>query len=64
MADQDASEFEEAEVDVGSSFVADAEAFEGVQPGEAAFDDPAFGAQAAAVFGVAAGDFRNDLLIA
>jgi len=32
-------------MDVGAVFVAGAEPFEGVQPGEAAFDDPAVAAQ-------------------
>jgi hypothetical protein len=36
-------------VEVGAAFVAGAEPFEGVQPGEAAFDHPALLAQAGAV---------------
>jgi hypothetical protein len=36
-------------VDVGAMFVAVAQSFEAVQPGEAAFDDPSLLAQAKAV---------------
>ena len=47
-------------MDVGSAFVAGAESLEGVQPGEAAFDDPAVPAQTGAVGHAAAGDARGD----
>jgi hypothetical protein len=47
-------------VDVGSAFVAGAQSLEGVQPGEAAFDDPAVSAEAGAVGGAAAGDAWGD----
>ena len=43
-------------MDVGSAFVAGPEALEGVQPGTAAFDDPAVSAQAGAVGHAAARD--------
>ncbi|NEE28373.1 hypothetical protein G3M53_23315 [Streptomyces sp. SID7982] len=59
-------------MDVGSSFPADAdadadaeaEAFEAVESGEAAIDDPAVGAQSGAVEGAAAGDGRDDAVLA
>ena len=47
-------------MEVGSAFVAGAETLEGVQPGEAAFDDPAVSAQAGAVRDAAAGDAWGD----
>jgi hypothetical protein len=47
-------------VDVGAAFVARAQPFEGVQPGEAALDHPAVSAQAGAVCDPAAGDPRGD----
>ena len=47
-------------VDVGAAFVAGAQAFEGVEPGEGAFDVPAVDAQAGPVLGAAAGDDRGD----
>jgi hypothetical protein len=47
-------------VDVGAAFVACAQPFEGVQPGEAALDHPAVSAQAGAVCDPAAGDPRAD----
>ena len=47
-------------MDVGSAFVARAQPFEGVQPGEAALDHPAVSAQAGAVGDAAAGDPRGD----
>jgi hypothetical protein len=40
VADEGAGELEQGQVDGGLVFVAGAEAFEGVQPGEAALDDP------------------------
>lgn len=64
MGDEAAGEFEEGFVDVGSAFPADAEAFEAVEPGEAAFDDPAVFAQSDAVEGAAAGDGRHDAALA
>ncbi len=47
-------------MDVGAVFVAGAEPFEGVQPGEAAFDDPAVAAQVQPVDGAAAGNAQGD----
>ena len=47
-------------MEVGSAFVARAQPFEGVQPGEAALDHPAVSAQAGAVGDPAAGDPRGD----
>ena len=43
-------------MDIGSSFVADAESSVLVKPCEGTFDDPAGSAEAAAVFGVAFGE--------
>ena len=60
MGDQAAGEFEEGFVYVGSAFPADAESFEAVEPGEAAFHHPSVGAKAGAVPGAAAGDGRHD----
>ncbi len=45
---------------VCAALVAGAQALEGVQPGEASFDDPAVPAQAGAVGDAAAGDARGD----
>ena len=45
---------------LGAAFVADEQPFELVEVGESAFDDPAHGAEARAVLGVAAGDQRSD----
>jgi hypothetical protein len=50
----------EAEVEVGADLVACSESFEVVEPGEAAFDDPAFLAQPGLVGLAAAGDSRCD----
>ena len=47
-------------MDVGSAFVTRAQPFEGVEPGEAALDDPAVSAQAGAVCDAAAGDPWSD----
>ena len=47
-------------MDVGAVFVAGAEPFEGVQPGEAAFDDPAVATQVQPVDGAAAGNAQGD----
>jgi hypothetical protein len=47
-------------VEVGAAFVARAQPFEGVEPGEAALDHPAVSAQAGAVGDPAAGDPRSD----
>ena len=60
VADQGAGQLQQAEVDVGSAFVAGAESFEGVQPGEAALDHPAVSAEAGAMRDPAAGDPRGD----
>ena len=60
MADEAAAECEEALVDVGAAVVADEQAFELVEPGEAAFDDPAVAAEAGAVLGLAARDVGAD----
>lgn len=60
MGDEAAGEFEEGFMHVCSSLPADAEAFEAVEPGEAAFDDPAVFAQSGAMEGAAAGDCRDD----
>lgn len=46
-----AGQFEQALVEAGTSVVAGAEAFELVQPGEGAFDDPAHLARSGAVGG-------------
>jgi hypothetical protein len=64
VGDEAAGEFEEGFVDVGSPFPAGAEAFEAVEPGEAAFDDPAVGSQSGAVEGAATGDGRDDAALA
>ena len=47
-------------MDLGSSFVADEQAAELVQPGEGALDDPAEATEAGAVLGRAAGDHGFD----
>lgn len=60
MGDEAAGKLKEGFGDVGSAFPADAEAFEAVEPGEAAFDDPAVFAQSGAMEGTAAGDCRDD----
>lgn len=49
---------------VGASFVAGAEAFELVQPGEGALDDPAHFAQSGAVGDAASGDQGFDAVLA
>ncbi len=64
MADQGAGELEQAEVDVGAPLVAGAQPCEGVQPGEAAFDDPADLAQPGAVGHPAPRDPRGDAALA
>ena len=51
MGDEATGEFEEGFLHVCSSLPADAEAFEAVEPGETALDDPAVGAQPGAVEG-------------
>ena len=51
-------------MDVTAALVAGAESFEGVQPGEAAFDHPALLAQAGAAGDPAAGDPRGDPALA
>ncbi len=47
-------------MEVGAALVTDAQPLEGVQPGEAALDDPALSAQAGAVGDAAAGDPWGD----
>ena len=47
-------------MDVGAVLVSGAQPLEGVQPGEAAFDNPALFAQAGAMCDAAAGDARGD----
>jgi hypothetical protein len=59
-ADEAAGEFDQALVEVGASFVADAESFELVEPGEGARDDPADPAEPGAVGNAASGDHRFD----
>ena len=49
MADDSAGQFEQRLVDVGSSFVAHAQAPKVMEPGEGARDDPATLSQAAPV---------------
>ena len=51
-------------MDVGAAVVADEQAFELVEPGEGALDDPAVAAEAGAVLGLAAGDLRCDAALA
>lgn len=43
-------------MDVGAAFPSDPQASEAVQPGECALDDPAVGAESAAVLGASPGD--------
>jgi hypothetical protein len=64
VADQGAGELEQAEVDVCAAFVAGAESFERVQPGEAALDDPADLSQPGAVRDTAARDPCSDATLA
>ncbi len=64
MTDEGAGELEQAQVDVGAAFIAGAQPLEGVEPGEAAFDDPADLAQPGAVLDTAAGDARPDAALA
>ena len=63
-ADEAAGEGEEGFVDLGAAVVADEQAFDVVQPGEGALDDPAVAAQAGAVPGLAASDLRFDAALA
>jgi hypothetical protein len=60
VADEAAGDREEGLVDVGSSFVAQSQSAVLVQPGEAAFDDPALAAESGAVFVLLAGDLGVD----
>jgi hypothetical protein len=60
IADQRTGQLEQTEVDVAAALVAGAQPLEGVQPGEAALDDPAVAAQARAVRDAAAGNPRGD----
>ena len=64
MGDQADGEAEEGFVHVVASFPADAQASEAVQPGDGAFDDPAEGAQAGAVWLAAFGDRGADAALA
>jgi hypothetical protein len=56
VAEDCAGEREERGVDLGVAFVAGPQAAEVVQVREAAFDDPALGAEPRAVLGAASGD--------
>jgi hypothetical protein len=47
-------------VDLGAAVVADEQAFQVVQPGEGALDDPAGVPEPGAVLRIAAGDHRSD----
>jgi hypothetical protein len=60
VTDQGTGQLQQPEVKIGSAFVAGAQPFEGVQPGEAAFDHPAGATQAGSVRGAAAGDAWGD----
>jgi hypothetical protein len=60
VADEAAGEADEGFVDVGSAFVAGAEASVLVQPGECSFDDPALAAELRSVVRVALGEYRLD----
>ncbi|MDQ0982725.1 hypothetical protein QFZ71_000008 [Streptomyces sp. V2I9] len=60
QADDAAGELEQAEVEVGAYLVADAEAFEPVEPGEGPLHDPARLAQPRAVRNTSTGDHRCD----
>ena len=65
LADEGAADREECFVDVGATVVAAREAAVVVQPGDAAFDDPALDSEPGAVFGgllgaAALGDPRRD----
>jgi hypothetical protein len=60
VADDGAGELEQAEVKIGAAFVAGAEPFEGVQPGEGAFGDPPVAAQSRTMGNAAAGDAGAD----
>ncbi len=51
-------------MEVGAALVSGAEPLEGVQPGEAALDDPALFAQPGAVCDSAAGDPWGDAAVA
>ncbi|MDQ0405181.1 hypothetical protein J2S50_003730 [Streptomyces sp. DSM 40167] len=64
LGDQADGEAEEGFVDVVASFPADAQASEAVQPRNGAFDDPAEGAQAGAVWLAAFGDRRANASLA
>jgi hypothetical protein len=59
-ADEAASEREEGLVDVGATFVPDAEAPVLVEPGKGSFDDPALPAESGSVLCSAFGDDRSD----
>ena len=59
-ADEAAGDRDESFVDVGSSFVAEAQPAVLVEPGEGAFDDPALAADPGAVWGALVRDHRFD----
>src|SRR5688572_1348367 len=60
LADHRAAQLDERLVQLGSPFVAGAQAPEVVQPGEGALDDPALAAQPGAVLDAAPGDHGLD----
>ena len=60
VCDEAGGEAEEGFVDVASSFPADAQAPEAVEPGDGPLHDPAEGAQARAVLSAAFGDRGTD----
>ena len=64
MADEAAGDCEERFVDLVAAVVADEEAFEVVQPGEGALDDPAVAAETRAVRCLAPRDLRGDRALA
>ena len=59
-ADEAAGDGDEGFVDVGASFVADAESSVLVEPGDGALDDPALAAEAGAARGAPGRDERGD----
>jgi hypothetical protein len=63
-ADDAAAEAQQSGVDVAAALVADRESFEGVQPGEGAFDDPAPASEPGAMLGLASGDAVTDTTLA
>lgn len=59
-ADEAAGDGDEGLVDVGASFVADAESSVLVEPGQSALDDPALPAKTGAAWRASGGDERGD----